>query len=470
MECPLVGLRGGWGPRGWTYSIYMDTSPFPPPSSTRKRCAERTIDLNSFFSREEDRPKMPRFLLMSCAEEGKTFKTVSAVRLARAIDEAYGKLQAVVRQRNGTILFEARTDEQIGKIKNTTQIAGLQVVVTVHPTLNLWKGVVHHEDFAAETEEDLLNFFKTYGVTELYRIGRKEQGKVILTSTLILTFDRPFLPEMIVTAFYNHRVRQYVPNTLRCFKCQRFGYTQQRCMSVNAVCAKCGSTVHDQQPCDKPPHCVNCEGDHPANDNKCPTFLREREIQKIRVTEKVSFPEAKRRFQIRNPVDLSRSFSSAVKPKSPGVTASCQTHCTPAAVSHFSCQVSPTAFPGDSACIQGGKIIIPTKYKNLCENTTRNRPLRLLLKSILNRHRLPGKIRHPNPVLFLFPRITSDDSPALVDLGHPWPKVGKSPRHRRPYPATVRMTLLLMRNPTRVPLQPFRRWERKKSNQRNNFS
>ena len=155
----------------------MDISPFPPPSSARKRrCAERTIDLNSFFSREEDRPKMPRFLLMSCAEEGKTFKTVSAVRLARAIEEAYGKLQAVVRQRNGTILFEARTDEQIGKIKNTKQIAGLQVVVTVHPTLNLCKGVVNHEDFASETEEDLLNFFKTYGVTQVYRIGRS-RGK-----------------------------------------------------------------------------------------------------------------------------------------------------------------------------------------------------------------------------------------------------------------------------------------------------
>ncbi len=85
----------------------MDTSPFPPPSSARKRrFAERTIDLNSFVSREEDRPKKPRFLLMACAEEGKTFKTVSAVRLARAIEEAYGKLQAVVRQRNGTILLK----------------------------------------------------------------------------------------------------------------------------------------------------------------------------------------------------------------------------------------------------------------------------------------------------------------------------------------------------------------------------
>ncbi len=108
-----------------------------------------------------------------------------------------GKLQAVVRQRNGTILFEARTDEQIEKILKTEQIAGLQVEVTTHPTLNLCKGVVNHEDFATENEDELLSFFKSYGVTEVYRIRRKENGKEIPTSTLILTFNLPSLPEML---------------------------------------------------------------------------------------------------------------------------------------------------------------------------------------------------------------------------------------------------------------------------------
>ncbi len=64
---------------------------------------------------------------MSCPEEYKTFKSVSAVRLAREIEQSFGQLEAVVRQRNGTILFETRTDEQIDKIANTKHIAGLQV-------------------------------------------------------------------------------------------------------------------------------------------------------------------------------------------------------------------------------------------------------------------------------------------------------------------------------------------------------
>ncbi len=89
-----------------------------------------------------------------------------------------------------------------------------------------------------------------------------------------------------------------------------------------------------------------------------------------------------------------------MKPKSTGVTASCQTHCTPAVVSHFSCQVSPIDFPEDTAYIQGGKAIIPTKYKKPLKNSTRHRPLplRLLLKSSSSRYRLPEKICHRNPV------------------------------------------------------------------------
>ncbi len=74
------------------------------------------------FLKEEDRPKKPRFLLMACAEEGKYFKTVSAVRLAVRYRGDYGKLQAVVRQRNGTILFEARSDDQVKKIMKPSRL------------------------------------------------------------------------------------------------------------------------------------------------------------------------------------------------------------------------------------------------------------------------------------------------------------------------------------------------------------
>ena len=72
------------------------------------------------------------------------------MRLAKAIDTTLGKLQGVVRQRSETILVEATTDDHIKKILKTKEIAGLQVSVSPHATLNLCKGVVNHDDFATE--------------------------------------------------------------------------------------------------------------------------------------------------------------------------------------------------------------------------------------------------------------------------------------------------------------------------------
>ena len=60
-----------------------------------------------------------------------------------------------------------------------------------------------------------------------HRIRRKVHGNFVPTATLILTFDRTSLPDRIRCGFFKPRMRQYVPNPLRCFKCQSFGHTQE---------------------------------------------------------------------------------------------------------------------------------------------------------------------------------------------------------------------------------------------------
>ena len=57
----------------------------------------------------------------------------------------------------------------------------------VHPTLNLCKGVVTHEDFASESEEDLNSFFEPEGVVNVHRIRWKVDGNFVPSTTLILT-------------------------------------------------------------------------------------------------------------------------------------------------------------------------------------------------------------------------------------------------------------------------------------------
>ncbi|GFX07142.1 hypothetical protein TNCV_4268941 [Trichonephila clavipes] len=39
---------------------------------------------------------------------------------------------------------------------------------------------------------------------------------------MILTFNNPNLPATVKAGYLNCKIRPYVPNPLRCFKCQRF--------------------------------------------------------------------------------------------------------------------------------------------------------------------------------------------------------------------------------------------------------
>ena len=192
-------------------------SPTTSSSSGRKRrLVERPDDLDSFFSL--DLPSKPRFLLMSCTEEGKTLKSVSACRFARNLQQQIGEVQSVNRQRNGTLLLEGRSDSQIAKIMSLNCIAGLQVNMEVHPTLNLCKGVVTHEDFSSESEEDLKSFFEPEGVVNVHRICWKVNGNFVPSATLILTFDRPSFPDRIRCGFFNLRAQRKTSNLPRILK------------------------------------------------------------------------------------------------------------------------------------------------------------------------------------------------------------------------------------------------------------
>ena len=117
-------------------------------------------------------------------------------------------------------------------------------------------------------------------MVNVHRICQKVDGKFVPSTTLYFTFNKPSLLDRIRCGFFNVRVRQYVPNPLRCFKCQRFGHTQEQCMS-QAISVSCSEKAHSP-PCQSSPHCINCDGPHVSNSRDCPKFQMEREIQKIR--------------------------------------------------------------------------------------------------------------------------------------------------------------------------------------------
>ena len=109
------------------------------------------------------------------------------------------------------------------------------------------------------------------------------------------------------------------------------------------LCILCGQKEHSP-PCQSSPHCINCDGPHGSNSRDCPKFQMEREVQKIRATYKMSFPEAQRRYQAHHPVYFSRNFVSVLK-SSKSTTTSYRTRRLPRR--SVNCQITLTSIIGD---------------------------------------------------------------------------------------------------------------------------
>ncbi|GFU46753.1 hypothetical protein TNCV_4684031 [Trichonephila clavipes] len=58
----------------------------------------------------------------------------------------------------------------------------------------------------------------------------------------------PKLPSTIRAGYRNCRIRLYIPNPLRCFKCQRFGHSQTSCRG-QLTCSRCASVGHASTDC-----------------------------------------------------------------------------------------------------------------------------------------------------------------------------------------------------------------------------
>ena len=113
-------------------------------------------------------------------------------------------------------------------------------------------------------------------ITDEQRIVVKKDNTEIKTNMLTLTFNTPKICNLSIP------VSQYVPNPVRCYKCQRFGDVTSKCKHIK-VYARCSEIGHKDDTCTKAFKCVKCEENHTSYNKKCSVYKREYDIQNIRV-------------------------------------------------------------------------------------------------------------------------------------------------------------------------------------------
>ena len=115
---------------------------------------------------------------------------------------------------------------------------------------------------------------------------------------------------------------------MHCFNCNKFGHTSQRC-KVAEKRPDCGKDKHEGR-CKGPKLFSNCNGPHASSAKDCPVWQKEKEIQRVRVEKRISFPEARQLVEAKMSTVISggKTYAAAASTRRESKSVECQTSLT----------------------------------------------------------------------------------------------------------------------------------------------
>ncbi|XP_023232259.1 uncharacterized protein LOC111632122 [Centruroides sculpturatus] len=226
-------------------------------------------------SSKEVSSNQPSYLIVHATGETPLSKR-SPFLIQKLFESTIGHLKKIQKLRSGDLLVEAASPQQSEKLLKMKSLGDIRVTIAPQTSLNSSRGVISEIDLMSEYESDIQIGLSDQGVTAVRRISIHRDGKLIPTKHFIFTFGKPSLPFFVTAGYLRCSVRPYIPNPLRCFKCQRFGHTQTSCRG-KSLCAQCGIEGHQSSECTSTPRCLNCNDAHFAYSRKCSAWQRERD-------------------------------------------------------------------------------------------------------------------------------------------------------------------------------------------------
>ena len=226
--------------------------------------------------------------------------------------------KSVKKLKNKTLLVETNRKSQTENLLKVTSFFNLKVSVSQHNSLNSSKGIIRDRMLKGESKDSIVEYLRPQGVTGCKRFKIKKEGQSVETNTLLLTFDRVNVPKSLKIFYRVVPVDVYVPNPLRCFNCQRFGHHENNCTEdPGSVCENCGADGHAHQTsqCKNPTKCINCGKDHSPISNICEVWLKEKAIMKLKVTNNISYLEAKKLHKNKPETTFSKIVQSIARPE-----------------------------------------------------------------------------------------------------------------------------------------------------------
>ena len=163
----------------------------------------------------------PEFILIQ--PDGEKQLTSNPFMTAKVIQGIAGEVKAVKSLRNGDILVHCALRSHALNLLKLKAFAGIPCKGLPHRSLNSSKGIIRDRERCLQsmTEETITKELADHGVIHVKRFTVKTSAGVSNTNTYLMTFSCASLPQDIKAGYHNIKVEVYVPNPLRCYKCQR---------------------------------------------------------------------------------------------------------------------------------------------------------------------------------------------------------------------------------------------------------
>ena len=278
----------------------------PRPSTDHSRSSDPRTNFDyapacATADRSSDEPYLASngsYLVVKPCDSEVSFRKINVFWPQKQVDAICGPCDVDIEApANGTLIIKTNSRKHTKALLKTTTFCGKKVTVSLHHARNSCKGTIFAPELRHMTEDEILAELRGDGVTHIRRLTTFRDGQRRDTSLLVLTFDFTTLPESIVIGWLKKDIRVFVPNPLRCYKCQRFGHGSSSCRQT-ARCPKCGEAPHEGSPCTSPVSCLNCGSpDHTVSSSQCPTWKKEKSICELKAKADISYPEARRRVE-----------------------------------------------------------------------------------------------------------------------------------------------------------------------------
>lgn len=266
----------------------------------RKKQEENSLEGSENESQEgmsgRKKTEMYNVVIRFEGEEG--VKRMDPLKMTKIIKTQVGEIKYARVLRDGNLLIGCNSVSQCEKAQKLTSVGKVKVYKTVRVgERKTWgsRGVITGVPISVRMEEMRENL-TVYNNT-VKGVKRMTKGKEKKeTETVLIEFEEQNIPKEVFYGFIRYGVREYIPNPIRCYKCQGFGHLAKKCEGKRR-CARCGED-HEYGKCVEGvrPKCSNCGGGHSAAYWGCEVMQQEVKIQAIKVQEKVSYAEAVRRM------------------------------------------------------------------------------------------------------------------------------------------------------------------------------